>query len=68
MHAATSRSFARSNCSSVGCHAVARAHDLDLAASVHVGDGAADRGFAARLGLRFVETAAFVAGHWGAPP
>jgi hypothetical protein len=47
---------------------LARAHDLDLTASVHVGDGAADRGFASRLGMRFVETAAFVAGHWGAPP
>ncbi len=34
---------------------LARRHDLDLAASVHVGRGAADRGFAARLGVRFLE-------------
>lgn len=34
---------------------LARSHGLDLAASVHVGRGPADRGFAARLGMRFVE-------------
>lgn len=34
---------------------LARAHDLDLAASLHVGRGAADRGFAARLGLPYVD-------------
>jgi aryl-alcohol dehydrogenase-like predicted oxidoreductase/histidinol phosphatase-like enzyme len=32
---------------------LARAHDVDLAASRHVGRGAADRSFAARLGLSF---------------
>jgi aryl-alcohol dehydrogenase-like predicted oxidoreductase/predicted kinase len=35
--------------------ALARAHDLDLARSIVVGRGAADRGFAARLGARFDE-------------
>lgn len=34
---------------------LARDHAIALAASVHVGRGPADRGFAARLGLRFVE-------------
>jgi hypothetical protein len=34
---------------------LARNHGLDLPASVHVGRGPADRGFAARLGMRFVE-------------
>ncbi|HEV7554676.1 MAG TPA: aldo/keto reductase, partial [Kofleriaceae bacterium] len=33
----------------------ARAHDLDLAASVCVGRGPADRGFAERLGARYVD-------------
>jgi aryl-alcohol dehydrogenase-like predicted oxidoreductase len=33
---------------------LARRHGLDLAASVHVGRGPADHGFAARLGMRFV--------------
>jgi aryl-alcohol dehydrogenase-like predicted oxidoreductase/predicted kinase len=32
-----------------------RTHGLDLARSWHVGRGAADRGFAARLGMRFAE-------------
>lgn len=32
-----------------------RAHGIDLARSWHVGRGAADKGFAARLGLRFAE-------------
>jgi hypothetical protein len=35
--------------------ALARTHDLDLSASVHVGRGPADRGFAARLGMRYVD-------------
>ena len=35
---------------------LARTHGLDLAESVHVGRGPADRGFAARLGMRFVAT------------
>jgi aryl-alcohol dehydrogenase-like predicted oxidoreductase len=35
--------------------ALARAHDLDLARSIVVGRGAADRGFAARLGAQFVD-------------
>lgn len=34
---------------------LARTHDLDLTASVHVGRGPADRGFAARLGMRFLD-------------
>jgi hypothetical protein len=33
---------------------LARAHDVDLAASIHVGTGPADRTFATRLGLTFV--------------
>jgi hypothetical protein len=32
---------------------LARDHDLDLARSIHVGRSAADRGFAARLGMTF---------------
>jgi histidinol phosphatase-like enzyme len=36
---------------------LARRHDLDLARSLHVGRGAADRGFAERLGLRFLDAA-----------
>ncbi len=39
---------------------LARRHDVDLARSVHVGPGAADRGFAARLGLRYVDTASWL--------
>jgi hypothetical protein len=34
-----------------------RRHGIDLARSWHVGRGAADKGFAARLGLRFVDAA-----------
>jgi aryl-alcohol dehydrogenase-like predicted oxidoreductase/predicted kinase len=34
---------------------LARAHDLDLAASIHVGRAAADRTFATRLGMAFVD-------------
>jgi len=33
--------------------ALARTHDLDLAASVHLGRGPADRGFAVRAGMRY---------------
>jgi len=33
---------------------LARAHGVDLGASAHLGLGAADRGFAARLGMRFI--------------
>ncbi len=36
---------------------LARQHGLDLARSVHIGNGAADRGFAARAGLRYVDAA-----------
>ena len=36
---------------------LARNHDLDLARSVHVGKGPADRGFAARAGLRYFDIA-----------
>lgn len=41
--------------------ALAQQLDLDLAASWHVGTGAADRGFAERLGLRYVEVSAWLA-------
>jgi aryl-alcohol dehydrogenase-like predicted oxidoreductase/predicted kinase len=34
---------------------LARTHDLDLATSIHLGRGPADRTFATRLGLRFEE-------------
>jgi histidinol phosphatase-like enzyme len=34
---------------------LARDGDLDLARSVHLGGGPADAGFAARLGMRYVE-------------
>jgi aryl-alcohol dehydrogenase-like predicted oxidoreductase len=37
---------------------LARRHDLALAASYHVGRGPADRGFAARAGMRYVDAAA----------
>lgn len=37
--------------------AIAHAHDIDLARSVHVGRGPADRGFAQRAGLRYVDVA-----------
>lgn len=37
-------------------------HDVDLGASIHVGTGPADRGFAARLGMRFVDAASWLAG------
>jgi aryl-alcohol dehydrogenase-like predicted oxidoreductase/predicted kinase len=36
---------------------LARRHGIDLARSIHVGAGAADKGFAARLGMRFVDAA-----------
>jgi aryl-alcohol dehydrogenase-like predicted oxidoreductase len=36
---------------------LARRHGIDLARSIHVGSGAADKGFAARLGMRFVDAA-----------
>jgi histidinol phosphatase-like enzyme len=36
---------------------LARQHGLDLARSVHIGRGPADRGFAARAGLRYVDAA-----------
>jgi aryl-alcohol dehydrogenase-like predicted oxidoreductase/histidinol phosphatase-like enzyme/predicted kinase len=35
--------------------ALARAHDLDLARTICLGHGAADRGFAVRAGVRFVD-------------
>jgi aryl-alcohol dehydrogenase-like predicted oxidoreductase/predicted kinase len=41
---------------------LARKHELDLGRSVHVGRGPADRGFAARLGVRFVEIEEWLAG------
>jgi aryl-alcohol dehydrogenase-like predicted oxidoreductase/predicted kinase len=41
---------------------LARTHALDLAASVHVGHGPADRGFAARLGMRYVDVRAWLGG------
>ncbi|MDB4959570.1 MAG: hypothetical protein JWO36_7139 [Myxococcales bacterium] len=34
---------------------LARKHHLDLSRSIHVGKGPADRGFAARLGMRYVD-------------
>jgi aryl-alcohol dehydrogenase-like predicted oxidoreductase/histidinol phosphatase-like enzyme/predicted kinase len=34
---------------------LARAHGVDLTASIHLGRGAAARGFASRLGLRFID-------------
>lgn len=37
---------------------LARTHGFDLARSVHAGTGAADRGFATRAGLRYVDAAA----------
>jgi histidinol phosphatase-like enzyme len=40
---------------------LAHRHGLDLARSVHVGTGAADRGFAARIDARFVERDAWLA-------
>jgi predicted kinase len=43
---------------------LARRHGLDLARSIHIGRGAADRGFATRLGLRFADPEALAA----APP
>ena len=36
---------------------LAHRHGVDLARAVHVGAGAADRGFAERLGLRYVDAA-----------
>lgn len=36
---------------------LARRHQLDLGRSLHAGKGAADRGFAGRLGLRFLDAA-----------
>jgi phosphoglycolate phosphatase-like HAD superfamily hydrolase len=42
--------------------ALARAHDLDLARSVHVGRGPADRGFATRAGMGYVQ-----GNDWGFP-
>jgi hypothetical protein len=41
---------------------LARKHGLDLAASIHVGRAAADRTFATRLGVTFVDGTA------GIPP
>jgi aryl-alcohol dehydrogenase-like predicted oxidoreductase/predicted kinase/histidinol phosphatase-like enzyme len=43
--------------------ALAHAHGLDLARSLHLGKGPADRGFAARAGLRYADIAA----GWPAP-
>lgn len=43
---------------------LARRCGIDLARSIHVGRGAADRGFAARLGMRFEEPEALL----GTPP
>jgi len=43
---------------------LAREHGYDLTASVHVGKGPADRGFATRAGLRYVD----IADGWPAPP
>lgn len=37
--------------------ALSHAHDVDLARSVHVGRGPADRGFATRAGMRYVDVA-----------
>jgi aryl-alcohol dehydrogenase-like predicted oxidoreductase/predicted kinase len=42
---------------------LARAHRLALARSIHVGGGPADRGFAARAGMRYADAA-----FWPAPP
>jgi aryl-alcohol dehydrogenase-like predicted oxidoreductase/phosphoglycolate phosphatase-like HAD superfamily hydrolase len=36
---------------------LARTHELDLARSIHVGKGPADRGFAVRAGLRYLDVA-----------
>ncbi len=36
---------------------IARAHDVDLARSVHIGRGPADRGFAQRAGMRYADVA-----------
>jgi histidinol phosphatase-like enzyme len=36
---------------------LARRHHLDLSSSIHVGRGPADRGFAERLGMRYVDFA-----------
>jgi hypothetical protein len=44
--------------------ALAHAHRLDLARSLHVGKGPADRGFAARAGLRYADISA----GWPEPP
>jgi len=43
--------------------ALAHAHELDLSRSLHLGKGPADRGFAARAGLRYADLAA----GWPAP-
>ncbi len=40
---------------------LARRHGLDLDRSVHIGRGAADRGFAERLRMRFADAATFLA-------
>jgi phosphoglycolate phosphatase-like HAD superfamily hydrolase len=37
--------------------AIAHAHDVDLARSVHIGRGPADRGFAQRAGMRYADVA-----------
>lgn len=37
--------------------AIAHAHDVDLARSVHIGRGPADRGFAHRAGMRYADVA-----------
>jgi hypothetical protein len=42
--------------------ALAHAHGLDLARSIHVGRGPADRGFARRAGLAYLDAAAGWAG------
>ena len=38
--------------------ALAHSHGLDLARTLHVGKGPADRGFAARAGMRYLDIAA----------
>jgi len=38
--------------------ALAHAHGLDLLRTLHVGKGPADRGFAARAGIRYADIAA----------
>jgi histidinol phosphatase-like enzyme len=43
--------------------AFARANDVDLAKSLHVGHGPADRGFAIRAGIEYAD----VADGWPAP-